>query len=309
MSRRPKRRHYRDVHGIVLLDKPVGLSSNAVLQKLIHLFKARKGGHTGALDPLASGMLPVCLGEATKVSSYLLDADKHYRVTARLGIGTATGDAEGEIIEQLPVPVFDINSLQKTLVAFTGEILQVPPMYSALKRDGKPLYELARAGKTVERQPRPVSIRHISVLDFDETGFTLEVSCSKGTYIRTLVEDIAKAMGTVAHVETLRRTHVDPYESREMITFEHLERFAEEGLDRLDACLMPMDQALVRWPSVRLDQSQSRRIVHGAILDWSEDSDPVQCRMYSDQGAFLGLGEILDKRLYPRRLLAQTSEG
>ncbi len=307
MSRRPKRRHYRDVSGVLLLDKPLGLTSNAVLQELIHLFKARKGGHTGALDPLASGMLPICFGDATKVSSYLLDADKHYQVTARLGEATATGDAEGEVVECLPVPGFDASSLQGVLERFVGDILQVPPMYSALKRGGRPLYELARDGKVVEREPRPVAIRKISLLDFDASHFTLAVSCSKGTYIRTLVEDIAQAMDTVGHVVMLRRTHVDPYAGQEMRTLEELQRLAAEGgLAALDACLTPVDQALTDWPRVQLDARQSQHILHGRILDWPDQPNgSARCRIYSVSGDFIGLGEIAGNQLFPRRLMAQ----
>ena len=308
MGRRRHRADRRDISGVLLLDKPLGISSNAALQQVIRLFQARKGGHTGALDPLASGMLPICLGEATKLSSWLLDADKHYEVTAKLGIATATGDAEGEVIREMDVPEFDGQRLDAVLQRFRGDIMQVPPMYSALKRGGRPLYALAREGKVVEREARPVSIHRLVVTSIDATGFSLQVSCSKGTYIRTLVEDVAHAMGSCGHVTMLRRSHVDPYVEQRMYAPEELEATAVAGLDALDALLVPVDQALRHWPSVMLDASQSARIVHGQALDWPGAGDDSNCRIYSSAGKFIGLGQVSGGRLLPRRLMAQVRQ-
>ncbi len=306
MGRRRKRPGSRDVSGVLLLDKPLGMSSNAALQQVIRLFKARKGGHTGALDPLASGMLPICLGEATKLSSWLLDADKHYAVTARLGMATATGDTEGEVVQEMDIPTFDRQRLEAVLQQFRGDIMQVPPMYSALKRDGRPLYELAREGKVVAREPRPVSISRLVVTNIDQQGFSLEVSCSKGTYIRTLVEDIAAALGSCGHVTMLRRRHVDPYEGRDMVPLTELESLAAKGYEALDALLLPVDQALLHWPAVTLDAAQSARIGHGQALDWPGGTDNARCRIYSASGRFIGLGQFSEGKLLPRRLMTQT---
>lgn len=303
MGRRRKRPGCRDVSGVLLLDKPLGITSNAALQRVLHFTQACKGGHTGALDPLASGMLPMCLGEATKLSSWLLDADKHYAVTAQLGIATATGDVEGEVVREADIPVFDKARLEAILQQFRGDIMQVPPMYSALKRNGRPLYELAREGKVVEREARPVRISRLVATNINAAGFSLEVSCSKGTYIRTLVEDISKAIGSCGHVTMLRRRHVDPYEGKQMYTLKVLEAVAAKGAAALDALLLPMDQALLHWPSVTLDGAQSERIVHGQALEWADETKDSNCRIYSATGRFIGLGQLTGNRLLPKRLM------
>src|SRR5690606_13644483 len=231
----------RPVDGILLLDKPAGLSSNAALQKVRYLLRAKKGGHTGSLDPLATGMLPICFGEATKVSGFLLDADKHYRVTCRLGVRTDSADADGAVVETAPVPALDAGRVNEVLARFHGDIQQVPPMYSALKYQGRRLYELARAGESVERAARTVTL-HALVLDgMTADSLTLDVRCSKGTYVRTLVEDVAAALGTLAHVVALRRLGVGPYEGQAMVTLAELEaRRAQAGNDALDALLLPV---------------------------------------------------------------------
>lgn len=213
----------RDVDGILIFDKPLGMSSNAALQKVRWLFNASKGGHTGSLDPLASGVLPLCLGEATKFSQYLLDADKTYITEARLGMTTSTGDAEGEVLEIKPCQV-TLAEVQALLPRFTGEIEQIPPMYSALKHDGQPLYKLARAGETVERKPRSVTIRQLTLLGLEGDRLRLQVHCSKGTYIRTLVEDIGAALGCGAHVAELRRVQAGPFDLARAVTLEHSRR-------------------------------------------------------------------------------------
>ena len=211
MKRSNKR---RDVNGIILLDKAIGLSSNAALQEVKRLFNANKAGHTGSLDPLASGMLPICLGEATKVSAFLLDADKRYRVRCRLGVRTTTADAEGEIIEERPIDGIDVARITAVLPRFTGQIEQIPPMYSALKHQGQRLYALARQGIEVDRQPRTLFIHELSLLGLENGECTLDVHCSKGTYVRTLAEDIGAALGCGAHVSALRRTGLGPYQAR-----------------------------------------------------------------------------------------------
>jgi len=306
MVRRRRRRQGRDVSGVLLLDKPQGMTSNAALQRVLRLFRAAKGGHTGALDPLATGMLPICLGEATKLSSHLLAADKHYRVTARLGTATDTGDADGEVVAERPVPPFDAAALEAVLGGFRGEIQQVPPMYSALKRNGRPLYELAREGRVVERAPRAVTISRLEATAIEPRGFTLEVSCSKGTYIRTLVEDIAEALGSCGHVIRLRRHHVDPYGDQPMRTLDEIEALAARGLEALDALLIPVDQALPHWSAVSLNAADAARIAHGEALAWSGKSR--HCRIYGPDDRFLGLGEICDGMLYPRRLMATAAD-
>lgn len=221
----------RDIDGIILLDKPVGLSSNAALQKVRRLLRARKGGHTGSLDPLASGLLPLCFGEATKVSGFLLGADKRYRVRIRLGITTATGDGEGEVLEERPWEHIGRADVERVLPRFLGEIQQVPPMYSALKHEGQRLYRLARQGVEVERPPRTVTIHALELLDFEPGLVELDVHCSKGTYIRTLAEDLGKALGTGAHVQALRRTGLGPFDAERTVTMERLEELAAAGAE------------------------------------------------------------------------------
>lgn len=301
------RRQWRTVDGVLLLDKPVGMSSNAALQKARRLFQAKKAGHTGSLDPLASGMLPVCFGEATKFSGLLLDSDKHYSVTAKLGERTATGDAEGEVIEQQPVPALDGETLEAALAGFRGEIEQVPPMYSALKHEGRRLYELAREGREVERPARRVRILELGCTRRDGGQLDLEVGCSKGTYIRTLVEDIAAALGTVAHVTRLHRTAVGPYRDG-MLDFAALEATAERGYEALDALLLPVESPLLDRPALELGPEAAHGITHGQPVQVGGAPAAGEVRLYAaDSGQFLGLGEIqIDGRVAPRRLLARA---
>lgn len=302
------RRKGRPISGVVLLDKDAGLSSNHALQRVKRLFGAGKAGHTGSLDPLATGMLPVCLGEATKISGFLLDADKHYRVTCRLGERTATGDAEGEVVETAKVPVLAESAVLEVLEEFTGDIQQVPPMYSALKHEGRRLYELARAGQEVPREPRPVRIFALALEGMDERSLTLNVRCSKGTYVRTLVEDIAKVLGTVAHVTALRRLGVGPYEKRPMYTLAELEaRRDEGGHAALDELLLPVDSAVADWPVIRLDADMSFYVRRGQPVLVPRSPTEGRVRLYSEGGEFLGIGEVADDgRIAPKRLLAQA---
>lgn len=299
-----QRRQYRDVHGVLLLDKPVGMTSNQALQHVRRLFNARKAGHTGSLDPLASGLLPLCFGEATKVSSFLLDADKLYTVTARLGVRTRTGDAEGEMIETLPVPALTEAGIELALAAFRGDIQQIPPMYSALKHQGQRLYDLAREGVEVERAPRHVTIRELALVRHDADSMDLTVRCSKGTYIRTLVEDIAAALGTCGHVIALRRLALGPYggDRLPMHPLDELRELAAEP-GRLDARLLPLDSALSHWPLVRLGPDAAWYFGRGQAVVVPSAPTSGWLRVY-DGERFMGLGEVIpDGRITPRRLM------
>lgn len=281
---------WRDVDGILLLDKPVGASSNHVLQQARRLFRARKAGHTGSLDPLASGMLPLCFGNATKVSGFLLDADKTYRARLVLGARTATGDAEGEIVERAPVPLLDATALRAACAAMIGPYRQVPPMYSALKRDGRPLYELARAGQEVEREARDLVLHRLDVLDIGDGWFDFEVHCSKGTYVRTLGEDLARALGTVGHLGALRRLEVAPFGRGPMVDFATLEACADEAArDRL---LLPPDAALAGWPAIELGAAGADDVRHGRATACEPAAPGARVRLYGPGHAFLGIGTI-----------------
>ncbi len=289
---RPRKKG-RDVHGVFLLDKPQGVSSNDIMQKVKRLFKANKAGHTGALDPLATGMLPICLGEATKFSQFLLDSDKRYVVTAKLGERTDTSDAEGQVVQSREVNVAEADILA-ALSAFRGEILQVPTMFSALKHNGKPLYEYARAGITVEREARPITIFELKFIDYQAPFLTLEVHCSKGTYIRTLVDDLGEALGCGAHVTMLRRLAVADYPIEEMMPIEDLallvDSFPSSELDRL---LLPMDTAVASLPQLNLTAEQTKAVGFGQRVKF-ENPQALNglVRLFSENGQFLGIAEI-----------------
>jgi tRNA pseudouridine55 synthase len=281
---------WRDVDGIVLLDKPEGMTSNAALQRVRRAYGARKAGHTGSLDPLASGLLPVCLGQATKASGLLLDADKTYRVRIALGSRTATGDREGEPIESLPVPAFDDEKLRQVAAGFLGETMQVPPMYSALKHQGERLYRLARRGVEVERPPRRVRIGRLDVIGRTADSIELEVDCSKGTYVRSLAEDLARALGTAGYVQSLRRLALGPFHGNGMTTLEALESAADDPA-ALDGFLLPPDRALSRFPAVQLDDAGDAAILHGRQVAANGPSG-ARVRMYGAGGRFLGIGRM-----------------
>lgn len=289
---RPRKKG-RDVHGVFLLDKPQGVSSNDIMQKVKRLFKANKAGHTGALDPLATGMLPICLGEATKFSQFLLDSDKRYVVTAKLGERTDTSDAEGQVVQSREVNVAEADILA-ALSAFRGEILQVPTMFSALKHNGKPLYEYARAGITVEREARPITIFELKFIDYQAPFLTLEVHCSKGTYIRTLVDDLGEVLGCGAHVTMLRRLAVADYPIEEMMPIEDLallaDSFPNSELDRL---LLPMDTAVASLPQLNLTAEQTKAVGFGQRVKF-ENPQALSglVRLFSENGQFLGIAEI-----------------
>ena len=299
-----RRRKGRRISGILLLDKPAGMSSNAALQKVKWLFKAAKAGHTGSLDPLATGLLPVCLGEATKASAFLLDADKRYVTTVRLGEKTATADAEGEVIETAPVPDISLEHLSEVLERFLGEIEQLPPMYSAVKHQGERLYKLAREGVEVERKLRTITIHDLACLDFDGSNLKLDIHCSKGTYVRTLAEDISEALGTVGHVAELRRTAVGPFDDIDMVTLEQLEALAPEGFDALDRLLLPIDSGLMHWPDVRLNADAAHYLQQGQPVFSPGAPSSGMVRVYDNEERFLGAGEINDDGLVaPKRLM------
>jgi len=294
----------RKVDGILVLDKPRGLTSNAALQKIRWLLNAEKAGHTGSLDPLATGVLPLCFGEATKFSQYLLDADKGYETLMHLGVTTETGDAEGEVLERRDVSV-DRDALEAVLSRFRGEISQIPPMYSALKRDGQPLYKLARAGEVVEREPRSVTIGRLDLLSFEPPFARLSVACSKGTYIRTLVEDIGQVLGAGAHVAELRRTQAGPFSLDQAVSLESLEQaHAEGGSEALDRFLLPADSGLEHWPLLQLSEHSSYYWLHGQPVRAPQAPKFGMVRVQDHEGRFIGIGEVSDDgRIAPRRLI------
>lgn len=303
MSRR--REHGRPIDGILPLDKPAGVTSNGALQQVKRLYQARKAGHTGSLDELATGLLPLCFGEATKVSSYLLEADKFYRAICRLGIKTSTADALGEVLLERPVPALSRERILATLADFTGAIAQTPPMHSALKHQGKRLYELARAGVEVERQPRTVTIYDLELIDFGADWIEIEVRCSKGTYIRTLAEDIGEQLGCGAHISALRRLGAGPFTAGQMVTVEQLNQTLEtSGLEALDQFLLPLDSALASSPAVKLAAPLAHYLTQGQAVLVPNAPTSGWLRLYDDLGQFLGIGEILDDgRVAPKRLL------
>lgn len=305
MVRRQKVRG-RKLNGVLLLDKPIGMSSNAALQIVKRLFYAAKAGHTGNLDPLATGMLPICLGEATKLSAYLLDADKVYVGTCKLGVKTTSGDAEGEVIETRDVPELDKDRIETILASFTGEIDQIPPMHSAIKLNGQPLYKLARQGIEVERKPRRVTIRELRLLRAEGDEIDIYVHCSKGTYIRTLAEEIGEALGCGAHLGQLRRTQVGPFLEDGMVSLDALrEEEAEGGAESLDHHLLPMDSALGDYPEVKLSETGLYYVRQGQPVQISQAPTNGLLRLYDPAGEFVGVGQVLDDgRIGPKRLMS-----
>jgi tRNA pseudouridine55 synthase len=296
----PPRLPRRQLHGVLLLDKPLGWTSNDALQKSKGLLRALKGGHTGTLDPLATGLLPLCFGAATKFAQISLDADKTYRATLTLGARTQTGDLEGAIVEQRPVQV-DEASIAAACTRLTGPIDQLPPMHSAIKKDGKALYEYARAGLDVEREPRRVTIHRIDIVQWHDRALVIDVVCSKGTYIRTLAEDIGQALGCGAYLAALRRTSSGPIRIEDAVTLEALEGMPDAA--RL-ARLRPPDTLLADWPSLRLDAGEAGRFLSG-LRRRVEHPDTDRIRVYGPQpGAFLGSAHIRAGELIADRLLS-----
>ena len=300
-----KRPARRAVNGIVLLDKPADSTSNQALQRVRRLYNAKKAGHTGSLDPLATGMLPVCLGAATKVCSYLLDARKSYRVTACLGESTDTGDAHGSVVDRSPAIEVSTDTVESVLAGFVGEYEQTPPMYSALKHKGQRLYKLARQGIEVPRKPRTVRVFRLRLRRLQSPELKFDVTCSKGAYVRTLVEDIARALGTLGHVRALRRTSVGPFGEAQMVDVATLEDRAREGPEALDRFLLPADRALTSWPRVDVPASLREPFANGRAAPAEPDWPRGRVRVYSRDGEFLGIGEVTDPgRLAPRRVFA-----
>ncbi len=295
----------RPVNGLLLLNKTAGETSNALLQKIKRLYHAQKAGHTGSLDPLATGMLPICLGEATKFSQFLLDADKSYRVIGKLGEKTETADADGEIIDTQPVTVSE-KQLRRILELFRGEIEQIPSMYSALKYQGKPLYQYAREGIDIKRDPRRVHIFNLELIHFELPFFTLEVECSKGTYIRNLIEDIGDKSGCGAHVTALHRNRVGCFESKEMVSLEEIQqRYTDTGFTGIDTLLMPTDELSMDFPAVELTDDMMHYMLHGQALQVGDSPAEGLVRIYGPENIFLGMGEIDDDgKVAPKRLIS-----
>ncbi len=293
--------------GVLLLDKPAGLSSNAALQRVRRLLGADKAGHVGSLDPLATGMLPICLGEATKVAGEILSGRKRYRFTVGLGSRTATGDTEGDVVQTAAVPDLDGPRIDAALQSFLGSQSQVPPMYSAIKRGGQPLYKLARAGVEVEREPRHIEIFSLPRIRFDGSSLELEALCSKGTYIRTLSEDIARKLGTCGHVTALRRLFVEPFEGEPMQTLESLDASSHTDESARTARILPADWPLRHLPAVPLDAAQTSRMLHGQAVMTSSSGAEGTVRLYDPVNVFLGLGQSDGHgAVRPRRLFVQA---
>ena len=301
---RQRRRRVRNISGIVVLDKANGLSSNAALQEVKRLYEANKAGHAGSLDPLATGVLPVCLGEATKVSQFLLDSDKRYRARIKLGIRTDTGDSEGSIIERNEGISVSRKAVERALTKFKGEVEQVPPMHSAIKMNGVPLYKLARKGITVEREPRLVTLYQICLVEFVNSELELEISCSKGTYIRTIADDLGQELGCGAHVIELRRTQAGVFTEKDSISSEELALEKENrGLDKIDQFLIPMDRAIQDLPEVNLPSITASHVKNGQAVLVRHLPKNGLVRMYEDE-QFIGIGSIDDDgKVAPRRLI------
>ncbi len=302
------RKRFRKLDGILLLDKPQGLSSNQALQRVRHLFRAEKGGHTGSLDPLATGLLPICFGEATKIAGNLLGSRKAYDTVARLGIVTDTDDAEGQPLRERPVARYDIDTIDAALRALTGRIMQRPPIYSALKRGGEPLYAKARRGETIEIEPRPIDVHafgllsEADLLDGDAPQLRLHVECGSGTYVRSLVRDLGEALGCGAHVAELRRLWVDPFRDPRMWTLESLQALADRDAHCLEACLLPLEAGLVGHRRVDLTEDAMRRFEQGQRLNLNAESAGA-CAVFDEAGRARGLAQIDDAgSLSPQRV-------
>ncbi len=309
MSARPARPRvaWRTLDGILLLDKPVGLTSNQALQRARRLYRAAKAGHTGSLDPFAGGVLPLCFGQATKVAGLLLESDKSYRAVLVLGSRTATGDRDGPVVERRAVPPLEAAAVSAVLGRFLGAQTQVPPMYSALKRDGEPLYALARRGVEVERAARPIRIDHLTLARLDQGTIEFNVGCSKGTYVRVLGEDIAVALGTCGHLTELTRTEVGAFAGRPAYGLATLEALAGDEA-ALDALLLPVDAALECYPACVLGALDTSAIRQGRAIDLSAPPES-RVRLYADSGSFIGVGQAdtAGHRVLPIRLMSEVA--
>lgn len=299
-----RRKKGRNVSGILLLDKPLGISSNKALQQVKNLYFAAKAGHTGALDPLATGMLPICFGEATKFSQFLLNSDKGYRVVGKLGIRTDSCDATGEVVETKEVNVSK-KQLLKALDLFRGDTQQVPSMFSALKHNGQPLYKLARQGIEIEREARDICVYQLELVRFDGDEVELDIECSKGTYIRNIIDDLGQALGCGAHVTALRRTFVADYPIEQMVTIETLEGDLEQGYS-LDHHLLPMDSPVMHLEEAVLDDDSAHYFGHGQAVNFAQFEPGELIRVYNEQDEFLGVAEVDDElMLAPKRLVVR----
>jgi tRNA pseudouridine55 synthase len=295
----------RKVSGVLLLDKPVGMTSNAALQTVKTLYAAQKAGHTGSLDPLASGMLPLCFGEATKFAQFLLESNKSYQVTAKLGVTTTTGDAEGEVVENKPVAAITVEEISAIIAKFTGEITQVPSMFSAIKYHGQPLYKLARQGITVERPGRKVTIHALRLLKQTLDELQFDIHCSKGTYVRTLIEDIGKELGCGAHVIALRRLAVDPYQAAQVIDLEKIKQLAmNNDFLSLDSLLLPIESMLSVYQEIRLSDTTAYYLRQSRAVFAPHNATNKLVKLFTKDGKFLGLGEVLaDGKIAPKKLV------
>lgn len=315
----PRKQKGRQIDGIFILDKPTGMSSNHALQRIKRLFGARKAGHTGALDPLATGLLPICLGEGTKFTQFLLDADKRYQTTAQLGVRTDSSDADGEVVETKPCEHITQAMVEAELPQFRGEITQVPSMFSALKHNGQPLYKLAREGKKVEVKSRQVTIYDLTLLSMADSQVRMDITCSKGTYIRSIVEDLGLALDCGAHVAQLRRLQAGPFKAEQMLTFEQLDELIEsvqrefDGnapesaiFAALDKLLLPADTAVLHLNAVQLCAQQSGALQQGKIITLTEQVNPGLVRVYGEQQAFIGIAEVTEAGTLRAKRLLQT---
>lgn len=307
MSRRRKN-NGRKINGILILDKPIGLTSNAALQRVKRLFGAAKAGHTGSLDPLASGVLPICFGEATKFSQFLLDADKGYQVTIKLGVRTDSSDAEGEIVAIKSTAHVTEEQIRKQLKTFEGEIDQIPSMFSAIKHNGQPLYKLARQGIEVERAARRIRIDHIELVSFKGRELKLDIACSKGTYIRTIADDLGEQLGCGGHVIELRRSKAGPYNLGDSITLGALEELISNGgHEALDQRLLPLSSCVVDFPELQLTESNAYYLRQGQAVQIANIPTEGWVQIHHQDGEFIGVGEILDDgRVAPRRLVVNS---
>jgi tRNA pseudouridine55 synthase len=302
---------FRQLDGILLLDKPPGMSSNQALQRVRHLFRAEKAGHTGSLDPLATGLLPVCFGEATKLAGHLLGNAKAYETTARLGLTTDTDDADGQVLRERPVPRIDPDQVSAALRAFIGRIRQRPPIYSALKQGGEPLYAKARRGESIDVPEREVEVQAIELLELSDSELWLHITCGSGTYVRSIVRDLGEALGCGAHVTALRRLWVDPFNTPRMFGLDELGQILEErGEEGLEAVLLPIDAALVLWPQVRLDSAQSLALGRGQAVQLEPADARKEVNAVDSTGRSLGLAELgTDGLLRAKRLFRWAAQG
>ncbi len=300
-----RKRRGRNISGLLLLDKPQDISSNRALQRVKGIFNASKAGHTGSLDPLATGLLPICFGEATKFSHYLLDSDKTYEATCLLGVTTSTGDSEGDVLEEKAVPEISQAQLEALFAGFLGEYEQTPPMHSAIKQNGQPLYKLARQGIEVERKSRLVSLYSIDLLGFTPQTIDFRVSCSKGTYIRTLAEEFGEKLGCGAHIRALRRTGVGEFNLDEAVSMDQLQALRDEdAFDLLDELLLPVESLLTDWPAVTLSPDAAHYVKQGQPVIAPRAPTEGLVMLFEREGAFIGVGEILDDgRVAPRRMI------